>query len=268
MLASGTFGTVYRARDETLARDVALKILHVPAIGEGLAMDAVSEGRLLARVRHPHVVSVYGADQYDGRVGLWMELIQGRTLEDELSVRGPLPVAEVLAIGAGLAQALHAVHAAGLLHRDLKTQNVMCAARDGRVVLMDFSAGRDQVDDGPPGARPATIAGSPLDIAPEVLAGGSASARSDISSLGVVLFRLLSARFSVEERRWPRSNGRTVTVPRSCSSGRGPTCLPVCRASCRAHCTRTRPSATRRATRWIVISAPFARQGPRADDAP
>lgn len=198
LLASGTFGTVYRAHDPALSRDVALKILHVPAIGEHLASDAVAEGRLLARVRHPHVVSVYGADQHDGRVGLWMEVIEGRTLEDELAARGPLPVSEVLAIGAALADALRAVHAAGLLHRDLKTQNVMRDARDGRVVLMDFSAGRDQVDGGSHGVWPATIAGSPLYIAPELLTGAPASARTDVYSLGVILFRLLTTRFPVD----------------------------------------------------------------------
>jgi tetratricopeptide (TPR) repeat protein len=197
-LASGTFGTVYRAHDPALARDVALKILHVPATGEPLAVDAVAEGRLLARVRHPHVVSVYGADQYDGRVGLWMDLIEGRTLEDELQSRGPLPAAEVMAVGADLAHALQAVHAAGLLHRDLKTQNVMLDARDGRVVLMDFSAGREQIDVGLHGAWPATIAGSPVYLAPEILAGVPASVRSDVYSLGVVLFRMLTHRFPVE----------------------------------------------------------------------
>ena len=198
LLASGTFGTVYRAHDPTLARDVALKILHVPASGERLALDAVTEGRLLARVRHPHVVSVYGADQYDGRVGLWMELIEGRTLEAELEARGPLPVEEVLAIGADLAQALHAVHAAGLLHRDLKTQNVMRdasrRARRAHGLQRGSRSGRRQRA----GAWPATIAGSPLYIAPEVLAGAPASARTDVYSLGVILFRLLTARFPVE----------------------------------------------------------------------
>jgi len=66
LLGAGTFGTVYRAHDATLARDVALKIFHLPASGERPGVDAVAEGRLLARVRHPHVVSVYGAEQYDG----------------------------------------------------------------------------------------------------------------------------------------------------------------------------------------------------------
>jgi tetratricopeptide (TPR) repeat protein len=196
-LAAGTFGTVYRAHDPALARDVALKILSLPGSADGAALEAVREGRLLARVRHPGVVTVYGADQRDGRVGLWMELVEGRTLEDEVEARGPLPVHEVLAIGAVVAQALHAVHAAGLLHRDLKTQNVMRDARDGRVVLMDFSAGREQVDT-VQGTWPATIVGSPLYIAPELLGGAQASAQTDVYGLGVILFRLLTARFPVE----------------------------------------------------------------------
>lgn len=197
-LAAGTFGVVYRAHDHALARDVALKILHAsPGGNDDLAADVVTEGRLLARVRHPHVVTVHGADRHDGRVGIWMELIEGQTLEDELAARGPLPPAEVVAAGITLAGALHAVHAAGLLHRDLKTQNVMRDGRDGRLVLMDFSAGREQFDAVDEQPWPATLAGSPLYLAPELFDGTPASVRSDVYSLGVVLFRLLTTRFPV-----------------------------------------------------------------------
>jgi len=198
-LGAGTSGTVYRAHDPALARDVALKILDLPDTADRAALDAVREGRLLARVRHVNVVSVFGADLRDGRVGVWMELVEGGTLESELQRRGRLPDAEVLTIAEALASALMAVHAAGVLHRDLKTDNVMRDARDGRIVLTDFSAGRDRTYAGIDGAPwPATLAGSPVYLAPELFDGHPASEQSDLYALGVCLHRLATGRFPVE----------------------------------------------------------------------
>ena len=167
-IGRGRFGDVYRARDSRLDRPVALKLLrHQPRESDRTASAVVEEGRLMARVRHPNVVTVYGAERVDGRVGLWMELVDGRTLEEELRQRGPLPWNEVCRIGSELSQALAAVHRAGLLHRDLKAQNVLREI-SGRVVLADFGAGlilsgesEDQAD----------VAGTPLYLAPEVFDG-------------------------------------------------------------------------------------------------
>ncbi len=198
-IGAGTSGTVYRAHDPALARDVALKILDLPDTADRAALDAVREGRLLARVRHVNVVSVFGADVREGRVGVWMELVEGGTLESELQRRGPLPDAEVLTIAEALASALRAVHAAGVLHRDLKTDNVMRDARDGRIVLTDFGAGRDRTYGGGDCAPwPATLAGSPVYLAPELFDGHPASEQSDLYALGVCLHRLATGRFPVE----------------------------------------------------------------------
>ena len=201
-IGSGTFGDVFRARDTRLDREVALKLRRTPPESalDGGEPELVQEGRLLARVRHPNVAAVYGADRIDSRVGVWMELIEGRTLEEELSERGPFPAEEVVAIGTDLCQGLQALHTAGLLHRDIKAQNVMRDRRDGRIVLMDLSAGRE-LDRSPAGVDlPRTLAGSPLYLAPEVLDGQAASLRSDIYSLGVLLFRLATGRFPVNGR--------------------------------------------------------------------
>ena len=198
-LGSGTFGDVYRARDSRLDRDVALKVSRGrdPVDGD-LQTEAVHEGSLMARVRHPNVATVYGADCVDGRAGVWMEVLEGRALEDELLERGPLPANEVAAIGGDLCRALTAVHDAGLVHRDVKTQNVMRDGRQGRVVLMDFSAGREHAETPDPDSHvPVSLAGSPIYLAPEVLAGQSFSPRSDLYSLGVLLFRLASGTFPV-----------------------------------------------------------------------
>lgn len=199
VLGRGTFGDVYRARDTRLDRIVALKLLRTERRARGtVPSEVVNEGRLLARVRHPNVAAVFGADRIDGRVGVWMELIEGRTLEDELRERGPLPPDEVVRIGLDLCRALAAVHDAGLLHRDVKTQNVMRDACDGRIVLMDLSAGRELTESGTAEqSLPLSLAGSPAYLAPEVLSGQPASPRSDVYSLGVLLFRLLTRAFPV-----------------------------------------------------------------------
>ena len=159
--------------------------------GSGGATAAIQEGRALARVRHPNVVTIYGAERIGTHVGLWMEFIRGRTLHEALAQGGPFEPPAVAAIGVELAGALGAVHDAGLVHGDIKAQNVMLAD-DGRVVLMDFGAGRDLA------RRPqAASAGTPMYLAPEVIRGEPLSARSDIYALGAVLFHLLTGAFPV-----------------------------------------------------------------------
>lgn len=187
VLGRGSFGTVYRARDPRLDRDVALKLVPAPdAIG---LERVVAEGRRLARVRHPNVITVFGADVSDGVAGIWMELLTGQTLHDELNDRGPLGAREAALVGVELCQALAAVHLAGLVHRDVKPQNVM-RQEGGRIVLMDFGAGRDRSVPGAP-------AGTPLYMAPELLEAGSASVSTDLYSLGVLLFNLVTGEFPV-----------------------------------------------------------------------
>jgi Flp pilus assembly protein TadD/TolB-like protein len=180
---------VYRAWDPKLDREVALKL--IPVASGNAAASIIREGRLLARVRHPNVVTIHGADQIDGYIGLWMELVPGRTLEELLRARTTFEPAEVTRIGIELCQALSAVHAAGLLHRDIKAQNVM-RADDGRVVLMDFGAGRELTDE------ESDLTGTPLYLAPELFQGQPATIRSDVYSLGVLLYHLLTASYPVE----------------------------------------------------------------------
>jgi Tol biopolymer transport system component/tRNA A-37 threonylcarbamoyl transferase component Bud32 len=196
-IGRGTYGDVYRARDPRLDRPVALKLLRRrERDADALESAVVEEGRLMARVRHPNVVTIYGAERIDGRVGLWMEFVGGRTLEDELRERGPFAAADLLSVGRALAGALDAVHRAGLLHRDVKAQNAM-RDTDGRVLLTDFGAGEDI---GETTGEDQGLAGTPLYLAPEVLAGQRASVASDIYSLGVVLYHLATGSFPVRGR--------------------------------------------------------------------
>ena len=191
-IGRGAFGQVYRAWDTRLDREVALKLSPADRTpGARAASSIIHEGRMLARVRHPNVVTIYGAEQSDDQIGLWMEFIHGRTLEQLLERRTAVTTTEAVDIGLEVCRAVSAVHSAGLLHRDIKAQNVM-RAEDGRIVLMDFGTGRELGQD----AR-SDLAGTPLYLAPEVLRGQPATVRSDLYSVGVLLYHLITGSFPV-----------------------------------------------------------------------
>jgi serine/threonine protein kinase len=151
-------------------------------------------------VKHPNVLLVLGADVHDGRAGMWTELLDGATFEQLLTGLGPANWREISAYGIELCRALAAVHAVGLVHRDVKAANVM-RERGGRIVLMDFgSAGEYEVGaakGATPDASPGGMEGTPLAMAPEVLRGGRAGPASDLYSLGVLLFRLVAGDYPV-----------------------------------------------------------------------
>ena len=199
-LGEGAFGEVYRAWDSRLDREVALKLLK-PDSGRGAAAEsrAIAEGRMLARLRHPNVVTVYGAETHDGRVGFWMEFIQGRSLAQLLAAQGPFGAREAALIGIDLCRALAAVHRAGVIHRDVKAENAL-REEGGRILLTDFGAGIEMT----PGKdeRAPTISGTPFYMAPELLLGEAAGQRSDIYSLGVLLYLLVTGSFPIEAASW------------------------------------------------------------------
>ncbi len=209
-LGRGASGDVFRAHDPRLDRLVALKLLPLgTAARHTTAAGIVHEARMLARAHHPHVVSVHGAEEADGYVGIWMELVDGPTLERVVQEDGTLPVTDVLAIGRDLCDALAAVHEAGLVHGDVKAQNIV-RTPTGRVVLMDFGAGRDMQYGA---AGPLT--GTPLYMAPEVLGGAPVSVRSDVYALGVLMHHLLTGSYpsqahSLEELTRARGARRSV----------------------------------------------------------
>src|SRR5262245_30679551 len=188
----GAFGTVYRSWDTRLAREVALK-LYAGDHGDG----DIEEARRLARVSHPNVVTIFGADRIAGQLGLWMELLRGRTLEAIVRDQGPFSAREAIAIGLDVCGGVAAIHAAGLVHRDIKAQNVMREA-GGRLVLMDLGASVDVSRDD---VRALDLAGTPLYMAPELFEGGHATVASDIYAIGVLLYRLVTAEFPVQAQQ-------------------------------------------------------------------
>lgn len=192
-IGSGAFGDVYQAWDTRLDREVALKLLPADSsIADARGTSIIEEGRMLARVRHPNVVTIYGAERIEDRVGLWMEFVKGRTLEQAIQQGHTFSAAEAVDIGIQLCHALSAVHDAGLVHRDIKAQNVM-VEDNGRVVLMDFGTGLELAD-----GSDAGLAGTPLYLAPELFQGEAASVRSDIYSAGALLYHLLTGSYPVQ----------------------------------------------------------------------
>ena len=193
-VGEGGFGCVYRAWDPELEREVAVKILHKRVAETRLKQALLREGRALARIRHPHVVSVLSVESHEDQVALCMEFVHGETLEDVLS-RGPLSAGEATLVCQDVCRALAAVHLAGFVHQDVKARNVM-REKAGRIVLMDFGAGQDVSQLA--GVGRARIAGTPLYMAPEVLAGEVPSATSDVYSVGVLLYHLVTGEYPLE----------------------------------------------------------------------
>ena len=195
-LGSGSFGEVFRAWDTNLDREVALKLLRRRGDPSFQSFDAaLREGQRLARISHPNVVAVYGAQQIEGRVGIWGELLRGHTLHEIIERDGPMSALEAAVCGEAICRALSAAHQSGVLHRDVKAQNVM-RERGGRIVLMDFGLGIELAE----AATKARLAGTPLYLAPELFEGQEPSVRSDIYSLGVLLFYLVTGSVPVPGR--------------------------------------------------------------------
>lgn len=197
-LGEGGFGAVYRARDLKLDRLVAVKLLRP---GAGVDPQAcarfLAEARTLARVRHPGVLQVYAAldDPATGSIALVTELIEGATLSEHLEDHGPLAAEEAARVGVEMCRALAAVHAAGIVHRDVKTLNIL-RERGGRLVLADFGLGV-VLAEGRPADGGAPAAGSPLFMAPEQVRGEPVTPQTDLYALGVLLYHLSSGKFPV-----------------------------------------------------------------------
>jgi hypothetical protein len=203
-IGRGTFGEVYAAWDPALQREVALKLRAVQDARDAATRAWIEEARSMARVRHPHVNTVYGVEVRDGTAGIWSDLVHGRTLEQLLADHGPLSARETALIGIDLCSALAAVHGAGLVHGDVKAGNVMreggtagARADFGRIVLMDFGSARA----GGSGAAASTPSfTTPIATAPEVLDGAPLHVGSDLYALGVLLYRLVTGRYPVAAR--------------------------------------------------------------------
>ncbi|WP_055557813.1 serine/threonine-protein kinase [Streptomyces sp. NBRC 110028] len=191
-LGRGGMGTVWRARDRVLEREVAVKELHVHSDGDEhhrRLRRAVREARTVARVHHPHVIGVHDLVEYDGRLWITMELIDGPSLDRHLAATGPLSPQRTAAIGLQLLSALEAVHAVGALHRDIKPANVLLRP-DGNAVLTDFGIAALEGDDSLTTAG--ELLGSIGYMAPEQLTADEVGPPSDLWALGATLSAVAS----------------------------------------------------------------------------
>jgi eukaryotic-like serine/threonine-protein kinase len=204
-MGHGGFGEVYRAWDPVLEREVALKLLLPRGLDpEQEFASIVAEARAMARIRHPNIVSVYGVDRRDGRVGFWSEFVRGHTLTAVIAMQGPVDEKTTAQIGVSLCDALAAVHNAGLLHRDIKASNAMRDER-GRFLLMDFGLSQNLLGT-------AAVSGTTGYLAPEVLAGHPASVQSDIYAMGILLRFLAIGRHSAAPGTEPRLASSTTPL--------------------------------------------------------
>lgn len=188
-VGAGGFGEVYRAWDPSLQREIALKLLLPGALDTEAEYQAtLREARALASVKHPNIVSIYGCDRHNGRVGFWTDFVHGKTLASVLVAQGPFGYHEATLIGLEVTRALSAVHRANLLHRDIKPENVM-REEGGRILLMDFGLSALPQHGS---LHAAQLAGTPNYMAPELFRRQPASVASDLYAVGVLLYFLVT----------------------------------------------------------------------------
>jgi len=193
-------GVVYRARDENLERDVALKVIASHILGDDRARRRFrKEALALSRLNHPNIETVHEFDSIPGVDFIVMELVPGETLSDRIA-RGELPEAEIVTIGEQIADGLAAAHEHGIIHRDIKPSNI-CLTPEGKVKILDFGLAMQAPLSAAPGATvsetvsaPGAIVGTLPYMAPEQLRGEPLDARSDVYAFGAVLFELATGR--------------------------------------------------------------------------
>ncbi len=195
LVGTGGFAEVYAARDMHLERDVAIKTLRSdlhasPKIRERFLREA----RTVAQLRHPNVLPVYAVGERDGIGYFVMPLVDGESLQDYLERTGPVPVDEARRLIMEIGDALGHAHSKGLVHRDVKPDNVMLEGPERRALVMDFGIAKAVEVHEPKLTGTGMVVGTPLYMSPEQACGDPVDHRSDIYSLGVIAFELLAAR--------------------------------------------------------------------------
>ncbi|HEY1135779.1 MAG TPA: protein kinase, partial [Nocardioides sp.] len=196
LVARGGMASVHVATDVRLDRTVAVKVMH-PSLGdpitgnESFALRFVREARAAARLSHPNVVAVHDQGSDGGLTFLVMEYVPGSTLRDVIRDRAPLTPARALALLEPIVAAVGAAHRAGIVHRDVKPENVLIAD-DGRVKVADFGLAKAVDADSHHTTTGGVLIGTVSYLAPELVVDGTADARADVYALGVVLHELLT----------------------------------------------------------------------------
>jgi serine/threonine protein kinase/tetratricopeptide (TPR) repeat protein len=199
-IGAGGMGEVYRAHDARLDRPVALKMLPPELSSDGDRLKRFhGEARAVSALNHPHILVIHDFGEFDGRPFIVTEFVEGETLRERLA-RGPIALADAVGIATQLTSALAAAHARGIIHRDIKPENVMLRP-DGYVKVLDFGLAKVVTQVAPTAdtvpllrTDPGLVAGTPRYMSPEQTRGEALDARSDVWSLGVVLYEMLAGR--------------------------------------------------------------------------
>ena len=194
-LGRGGMGVVLLARDRVLDREVAVKVIHPQLADHGALIDRfLAEARTVARLRHPNIVAIHEAGEAEGLLYFVMDRVPGETLRDRLQREGRLPTEDAARITADLADALDAAARAGVVHRDVKPENVLLESGTGRALLVDFGIARLQESEGKREITGAGMAvGTPAYMSPEQATGDDdVDPRSDLYALGVVAYEMLA----------------------------------------------------------------------------
>ena len=193
-LATGGSAEVWRARDEQLGREVAVKRLHPHLVPDDASRKRLAaEARAAAGLSHPVIVGIYDVDATGESPALVMELVDGESLAARIAREGPLPAPEAAAVAADIAEALFHAHQRGVIHRDVKPGNVLLS-HDGRTRLVDFGIAHSLATTAERLTLTGTVIGTLHAMAPEQLSGGPITPRTDLYGLGVVLHEALSGR--------------------------------------------------------------------------
>lgn len=211
VLGHGGMGTVLHAFDPLLKRSLAIKVIRAKLLDQGMAERLVREAQAAAAVEHDHIVPVYAVEVYGGVPCLMMPLLRGLTLKHRLEeTSGPLPLVEILRIGREAASGLAAAHAVGLIHCDIKPANLWLEAPRDRVKVLDFGLAivRDDQE-----SESAEIAGTPGYLAPEQARGEPLDSRTDVFSLGCVLYRMATGEAPFSGERHLRALWTVVSAP-------------------------------------------------------
>src|SRR5579875_2325911 len=189
-IGAGGMSTVYRAFDETLERRVAIKLLNREVSSDSDELERFRrEARAVAQLSHPHIVGVIDAGEDDSRPYIVFEYIEGETLKERIRRLGPLPIPEAVAYAIEIARALGAAHARHIVHRDVKPQNVLID-HDGTAKVTDFGIARTLEEEGL--TADGRVLGTTDYVSPEQAIGQHATGQSDLYSLGVVLYEMLT----------------------------------------------------------------------------
>lgn len=194
-IGRGSNGVVYSAHDPVLGREVAIKAVPLtasPQQREQIESGFLNEARAAGRLSHPHIVTIYDAGRCGALAYIAMERLHGRDLHDVLASGQPMPLRQVASLVARVADAIHYAHKRGLIHRDIKPSNIFLL-RDGKPKVLDFGVALTLLGDGD-GEHKRQLIGTPNYMSPEQALGQTIDARSDIFSLGAILYELIAGR--------------------------------------------------------------------------